>query len=107
MERTLDSALLDQIVRRIVKEVHPERIILFGSAARGELGADSDVDLLVVKSGEYRKRELSWQIRRALRGLDLAFDILVATPQEVERYRDAWSLVYHPALREGRELYAA
>ncbi len=104
---TLDPAVLEEIVRRIVEVAHPERIILFGSAARGTMGPNSDVDLLVVRAGEYRKRELGWRIRQSLRGLDLAFDILLTTPEELERYRDAWMLVYGPALREGRELYAA
>ncbi|MBA2670202.1 MAG: nucleotidyltransferase domain-containing protein [Gemmatimonadetes bacterium] len=104
---TLAPAMLDEIVRRVVEIAQPERIILFGSAARGEMGPHSDVDLLVVKAGEYRKRELGWRIRQSLRGLELAFDVLLATPEELERYRDAWMLVYGPALREGRELYAA
>ena len=43
--------VLDEVVQRIVAVADPEKIILFGSAARGELGPDSDLDLLVVKSG--------------------------------------------------------
>lgn len=105
--RELDPAVLEEIVRRVVEAAQPERIILFGNAARGEMGPDSDVDLLVIKSGTYHRRDLAWRVRQALRGLDLAFDILIATPAEVERYRDAWMLVYHAALREGSELYAA
>ncbi len=47
----MDQAILDEIVRRVVEVAHPDRIILFGSVARGEMGPDSDIDLLVVKSG--------------------------------------------------------
>lgn len=109
MERTriLGTGTIEAIVRRVVDVANPERIILFGSAARGELGPHSDIDLLVVKAGEYRKRELSHRIRQALRGLGEAFDVVVATPEEIERYGDCFALVYYPALREGRELYAA
>jgi predicted nucleotidyltransferase len=61
----------------------PERIILFGSAERGELGRNSDIDLLVVKAGEYAKREVSHSIRQSLRHLGEAFDVVVATPEEI------------------------
>ncbi|MBA2572164.1 MAG: nucleotidyltransferase domain-containing protein [Gemmatimonadetes bacterium] len=105
--KTLNPAVLEEIVRRIVEVVQPERVILFGSAARGEMGFNSDVDLLVVKGGEYSKRDADLQIRRALSGTGQAFDIVLATPEEVERYRDSWMLVIYPALREGKVVYAA
>lgn len=105
--RSLDHETIDEIVRRVVAAANPERIIMFGSAARGELGRNSDIDLLVVKAGGYAKREVSQRIRQSLRGLGEAFDVVVATPEEIERYGDCFALVYYPALREGRELYAA
>ncbi|MGH7573957.1 MAG: hypothetical protein ACREM1_02345 [Longimicrobiales bacterium] len=71
------------------------------------MGPHSDVDLLVIKSGDYNKRSLAIAIRKALRGLPESFDIIVATPQEIERYKDSYALVYREALREGRLLYAA
>ena len=52
--RTVDQKTLDDIIRRIVEVAHPEKILLFGSAARGEMGPNSDVDLLVIKSGAHR-----------------------------------------------------
>jgi predicted nucleotidyltransferase len=52
--RTVDQKTLDNIIRRIVEVAHPEKILLFGSAARGEMGPNSDVDLLVIKSGAHR-----------------------------------------------------
>lgn len=66
---TLDPAILDEIVRRIVEVAQPERIILFGSAARGTMGPHSDVDLLVVKAGEFRRLEVTREIYRNLGGL--------------------------------------
>ena len=62
----LSEATLRQIVERIVESVQPEKIILFGSAARGEMGPDSDVDLLVVKAGVHR-RELTDERRERRR----------------------------------------
>ncbi len=97
---------IEEIVQRIVEIAQPERIILFGSAARGEMGPHSDLDILVVKSGADHWG-LSGKIRRALRGTNAAVDLVVATPENIERYKDSHPLVYKPALREGRVVYDA
>ena len=97
--------LLQEIMRRIRATTVPERIILFGSYARGEPDPESDLDLLViVRSVEHPRRE-STRIRRALRGLFVPIDVIVATPEQVDRYRDSDALIYGAALREGRVLY--
>ena len=103
----LDAAVLDEIVRRVVAVAQPERIILFGSAARDEMGPHSDVDLLVVKAGEYRKRELARRLYVELGEVDAAVDVVLVTPEEVERFRESHALVIKPALREGRVIYVA
>jgi predicted nucleotidyltransferase len=105
-KRTLDQKTLDEIIRRIVEVAHPERIILFGSAARGEMGPNSDVDLLVIKSGAHRL-DLAGQIYMKLHGVGEAVDVIVVTPEDIERYRDNSALVIAPALREGKVVYAA
>ena len=102
----LDAALLDEIVRRVVEAAHPDRIILFGSAARGELGPDSDVDLLVVKSRVSDRGRLAEDIHLRFFGLPVSVDVLVVTPEDLEAYRDAVGTIIGPALREGREVYA-
>lgn len=107
IEPGLNDDLLDDLVQRIVGAVAPERIILFGSAARNTMTPDSDLDVLVVKSGDYRRTDMLHAIRRSLRGFPLAVDLVVATPDELEAYADSYALVYYPALREGREVYAA
>jgi len=98
--------VLHEIVRRIIEVAKPEKIILFGSAARGEMGPDSDIDLLVIKSGVHR-RNLAKAIYQHLFGVGQAIDIVVVTPEDVERYGDCPGLVIAYALREGRVLYAA
>jgi predicted nucleotidyltransferase len=99
------TELLEEITRRIRDTTTPAKIILFGSYARGEADADSDLDLLVVvRDVRYPRRE-STRIRRALRGLLVPIDVIVATPEQVERYRDSSGLVYRAALREGVVLY--
>ena len=101
-----DANALDEIVQRIVEVAQPERIILFGSAARGETGPDSDIDLLVIKEGAHR-RKLAWAIYRRLLGIGRAVDVVVVTPEDIERYQDTVGLVIRPALEEGRTIYAA
>jgi uncharacterized protein len=100
-QTAIDQAVLDDIVRRIVEVAQPERIILFGSAARGELGPHSELDLLVIKGGEYRPGELTDDIYRGISGVAYAVDVIVATLEHVERYRDSHPLVIKPALKEG------
>lgn len=97
---------LDEVIERIVDVAAPERIILFGSGARGEMGPHSDLDLLVVKSGVHR-RKLAQQIYRNLMGIGQPVDIIVVTPDDVEQYGDSHPLIISPALREGREVYNA
>ena len=105
-KRTLDKKILDDIIRRIVEVAQPEKIILFGSAARGEMGPNSDVDLLVIKSGAHRL-DLTGQIYMNMHVVGEAVDIIVVTPEDVERYGNSHALVIAPALREGKVVYAA
>ncbi|MBI4678668.1 MAG: nucleotidyltransferase domain-containing protein [Elusimicrobia bacterium] len=100
------KTLIRETVRRIVKAAEPEKIILFGSAAHGKGGPHSDLDFLVVKSCSNR-RETARIIRRNLIGVDIPIDILVATPEDIRRYGETIGLIYRPALREGRVMYAA
>ncbi len=97
--------LLEEITRRIRATTTPERIILFGSHVRGDATSDSDLDLLVIVKGVTHPRRESTRIRRALRGLLVPIDVIVATPEQVAQYRDTIGLIYEPALREGRVLY--
>ena len=98
---------LDLIVQRIVDVLHPLRIILFGSAARGEAGQDSDIDLLVVMPDGTPRLATAEKLHMRMFGIPAAVDFLVATPSDLERNRDNIGLVYRTILKEGRELYAA
>lgn len=103
--RPIAQKALDEIVRRIVEVAAPEKIILFGSAARGEVGPNSDIDLLVVKSGIHRRR-LAQTIYMNLFGVGYAVDVIVVTPEDIERHKNSLALVIEPALREGKVVYA-
>jgi len=94
-----------EMVRRVVEEFDPDRIVLFGSFARGTGGPDSDVDLLVIKPVSGSKRRERIAIRKALRGMGIAKDVILVTPEEVTQYQNAIGTIIRPALREGRVLY--
>ena len=102
----LDPSILNEIVQRIVAVARPEKIILFGSAARGEMDRHSDVDLLVVRAG-VDALDLMGDIYLNLRGVGTAVDAIVATPDDLERFGDSHGMVFRKALREGRVVYEA
>ena len=106
-KRTLNPSILRDIVRRVVEASRPDQIILFGSAAKGTMGPNSDVDLMVVKGGKFQRGHLVEKIYRSLRGAEEAVDVIVVTPEELDRYRDTPCLVIFPALREGKLVYGA
>lgn len=107
MEKTgLDRETLDDIIQRIVEVAEPEKIILFGSAARGDMNRHSDVDLLIIKDGA-DALDLMGEIYMNLDGVGAAVDAAVVTSDDVERYKDSHALVIKPALREGRVVYVS
>ena len=96
--------VLPEVTRRILAASNPEKIVLFGSYARGDF-LDSHLDLLVILDGVDSPRAESIRLRRSLRGLLVPVDILVATPEQVERHRNTIGLIYRSALAEGEILY--
>ena len=103
-KETIDEKI-NELVRRIVNRFHPEKVILFGSFARGTAGEDSDADVLVVMPVEGSKRKKANEIDVALVGIDLAVDVIVVTPEELERQKDQIGTIIYPALKEGKVLY--
>jgi predicted nucleotidyltransferase len=104
--KQLNQDILNEIIGRIVEVAQPEKIILFGSAAQGEVKPDSDIDLLVIKSDVHRRR-LTQAIYMNLVGVGHPVDVVVVTPEDVERFKDSFALVIEPAIREGKVVYAA
>ncbi|HPO07284.1 MAG TPA: nucleotidyltransferase domain-containing protein [bacterium] len=101
-----DRAVKD-LVRSVVNSVHPLRIVLFGSAARGSMNADSDLDVLVVMPEDSPKRRTAQRLYQEIRGLGVPFEIVVATPQDLDKYENQVGLIYREILNEGIEIYAA
>ena len=101
-----DEAMVERVVDAIVATVQPERIVLFGSAARGEMHENSDLDFLVVKEGcEGARRRTTGRIYGELPADRRPVDIVLASQAEVELNRSKPHFVIGPALKEGRIVY--
>jgi predicted nucleotidyltransferase len=107
LQTGLQTDPLGMLVQRIVSEVHPLQIILFGSAARQTAGPHGDLDLLVVMRDGTHRRRTAQQLYRKLSGIPTPFDLVVATEGDLEAHRDNPGLIYSTALKEGRIVYAA
>ncbi|MBU2500045.1 nucleotidyltransferase domain-containing protein [bacterium] len=102
----IDETLLNEVTRRIREAVGPDRIILFGSAATGDMNRDSDLDLLVLMDSPRNTRQESVRIRSRLRGLGWPIDVLVMDTARFDETKDIIGSVAYPANRYGRVLYA-
>ena len=108
MQSTEDS-LIREMVATIVREADPDTVILFGSRARGNAGADSDVDLLIVErepfSPHRSRRQETARLYLALRKLAIPKDLLLYSRDEFERFKDSTHHIVGRARREGRVLH--
>ena len=100
----LDKNIIDKILKAILKVVIPEKVILFGSQARGEARHDSDYDILIIKSGIENSIKVESEIYMNL-DINAGVDIIVATPEIVDKYKDAIGCIFKPALNEGLVIY--
>ena len=98
---------MDEAVHQIVDEVHPLRIVVFGSVMRGEAGPDSDLDLLVVMPDGSDRLQIAYRLHHRLRKLGCAKDIVVALESDVEAMRDNPTMIIHTAFTEGKVVYDA
>ena len=97
--------ILDEFVGRITKHFNPERIMLFGSLARGTADQHSDIDLLVVMPDGTDRRRTAIAIMEKLGGMGFAKDVLVATPDSIRDEGAVCGYALYYALREGVVLY--
>lgn len=103
----LPQETLGEIVARIRAVCQPDRIILFGSAASGEMTRDSDVDLLILQREVKDPRAEALRIRRALSGLPFPFDVVVMSRDRFEETRNVIGGIAWPAAKYGRVIYEA
>jgi predicted nucleotidyltransferase len=103
----LDQKLIEEIVGRILAVTPAERIIMFGSAAIGNMTRDSDIDLLVLKSAPDNPRRESVRVRQALRGLGYPFDIIVMATERFDESKGVIGGIAFPANKYGKVIYEA
>jgi uncharacterized protein len=99
-----DEALIKEAGRRLAAAAPDAQVILFGSRARGEGHSDSDLDLLVIEPKIDSRTAEYVRLRKELRGLDVAVDLLLYRSSEAEKWRDVPGTFLYDALREGRVL---
>ncbi|RMG23299.1 MAG: nucleotidyltransferase domain-containing protein [Methanobacteriota archaeon] len=98
--------LIQYVVAKIVQAIDPDKIILFGSYARGDFNSHSDLDLFIIKDGNHDNRLMRRKVEEALTGREFAVDIWVRKSEEVEwniRAKNPFYL-YH-IFRDGKVLY--
>jgi HEPN domain-containing protein/predicted nucleotidyltransferase len=101
------AAQIDRMAKRIAKRFHPQKIILFGSHARGDAGPDSDVDLLVVMPLDGCGFDKADEIRETLDDMVIPKDIIVTSPEDFAWRKEIVSTIEWPATHEGKVLYKA
>ena len=104
---SVDQTLISEIVRRILSVAQPDKVILFGSAATGNMTRDSDIDLLIVEPQINDRRDEYVRIRRSLRGIEYPFDIMLITTQWFEDSKDVVGGIAYPAHKHGKVVYEA
>ena len=105
----VSQSQIDEVVKLLVAECHPEKIVLFGSHANGSAKADSDLDIALVKPSSLpmfkRGREVRSILRSNGRRWTFPMDILVYTPEEVKLWEsDPYSML-HEIFKTGKVLY--
>ncbi len=100
------SQVLSSLLKRIVEEIKPLRVILFGSVARNTMSEESDIDLLVVMPEGTHRRHTAQLIYKNIRNIGVPFDVLVVTDRDLEKHKNSMGLIYQEILAEGIEVYA-
>ena len=98
--------LIDYIVQKIVQAINPEKIILFGSYARGDYSKKSDLDLFIIKDGTEDSRTMRRKIAALLWGREFSVDLFVRKSKEIEwNFRAKNPFYIHHIFKHGKVLY--
>lgn len=102
---TTDDPVVARVVRRVVEEVRPLRVVLFGSRAKGTARPNSDIDLLIVMPDGTERKETIKQLYGRLGWADVSVDYVVTTPSVFGCQADNIGLIYPEIVRTGRDVY--
>ncbi|MBU1290427.1 nucleotidyltransferase domain-containing protein [bacterium] len=96
---------INEVIDRIVKNINPEKIILFGSYASGNPSEDSDLDILIVKEMRMPRYKRSREVKKHLRGMKIPIDVIVYTKKEIKEWEDTKTAFINQAIKQGKVLY--
>lgn len=96
---------IDEIIKELVKNFKPQKVILFGSYANGTPTEESDLDLLIIKDSNLPSRLQNRKVRKILSGLKVPVDVIVKTAEEFEPYKDIVGTIVYPANKFGKVIY--
>ncbi|MEW5767471.1 MAG: nucleotidyltransferase domain-containing protein [bacterium] len=96
---------INEITRRIVENFKPEKIILFGSYAHGNPSKDSDLDILIIKNSNVPRYKRGREVRKYLRGLKVAIDLVVYTNDEIQKWDKVKTSFITTVMEKGKVLY--
>lgn len=103
----IDEQTIQEIVQRILSAAKPDKIILFGSAATGQMTRDSDVDLLIIEPDTSDQRNEYVRIIKALWDIRYPFDVLFIDTRWFEESKDVIGGIAYPANKYGKVIYEA
>ena len=103
----IDEHIVREIVRRVLSVAKPDKIILFGSAATGQMTRDSDIDLLIVEPDTSDQRNEYVRIIKALWDIRFPFDVLFITTEWFDESKDVIGGIAYPANKYGKVIYDA
>ena len=96
---------INEVIDRIVKNINPEKIILFGSYAQGNPSEDSDLDLLIVKEMRIPRYKRTREVKKHLRGLKIPIDVIVYTRKEIKEWEETKTAFISQTIKQGKVLY--
>jgi len=96
---------INEVINRIVKNVNPEKIILFGSYASGNPSEESDLDILIVKEMSIPRYKRSREVKKHLRGMKIPIDVIVYTKKEIKEWEGTKTAFINQAIKQGKLLY--
>ena len=93
------------VVSRIVENINPEKVILFGSYAYGQPDENSDLDILVVKDTDIPAFKRGMEVRKFLRGMKIPIDVVIYTQKEIDEWKDTKAAFISHIVEKGKVLY--
>jgi len=96
---------INEVINRIVKNINPEKIILFGSYASGNPSEESDLDILIVKEMRMPRYKRSREVKKHLRGMKIPIDVIVYTKKEIKKWENTETAFINQAIKQGKLLY--